>query len=83
MSIIYKPIKELPKPRRARKSDYEEIIEKFLDDKTAKYAEISREGVKSVSLASALRRIIKQKDLSDKVTVRVIGGKVYLAKKSS
>ena len=82
MSIEYKPIKELPKPRRARKSEYEEIIKRFLEDKT-KYAEISREGVKTVSLASALRRIIKQKDLSDKVTVSVIGGKVYLVKKSS
>ena len=80
MSIEYRPIEELPKPRRARKSEYEEIIKKFLDD-TAKYAEVSREGVKSVSLASALRRIIKQKDLSNKVTVSVIGGKVYLVKK--
>ena len=82
MSIEYRPVKELPKPRRARKSEYEEIIEKFLNDKATKYAEISREGVKPVSLASALRRIIKQRNLYSKITVSVIGGKVYLVKKA-
>lgn len=81
MSIVYKPVKELPKGLRARRSEYEEVIEKFLDDKTTKYAEISKEGVKSVSLASALRRIIKQKNLSDKIAISVIGGKVYLVKR--
>ena len=57
-----------------------QILEKFLADEEIKYAEVSKKGVKTVSLASALKARIKNKKLNDKVKVRQISKKVYLEK---
>ena len=57
-----------------------QILEKFLADEETKYAEVSKKGVKTVSLASALKARIRNKNLSNKVKVRQIAKKVYLEK---
>lgn len=82
MSIELKPVKELPKiaGRGVRRSEYDEILEKFLADEETKYAEVSKEGIKTVSLASALKARISKNKLTNKVKVRQIKGKVYLEK---
>ena len=80
MSIKVTPIKELPKvERRGRGSEYDNVIEQFLKGE-AKYAEIAKEGVTSMSLASALRGRINKKKLTDKIKVRQIKKKIYLEK---
>jgi len=80
MTFELKPIKEIPKIERGvRKSEYDEILEKFLEAET-KYAEISKEGVKTVSLASGLRNRIINRKLDKKIKVRQISKKVYLEK---
>ena len=79
MSIKYEPVKELPKRERPRRSEYEAIIKRFIEDEEIKYARVSKEGVKPRSLASAFRGIIKRKNYSN-VKVSIIKGEVYLIK---
>jgi len=82
MSIELRPVKELPKiaGRGARRSKYDELLDKFLAEEEMKYAEVMKEGVKTVSLASALKARISKNKLTNKVKARQIKGKVYLEK---
>ena len=80
MSIEYKPLKELPKSKREATSEYDKTITKFSEDKESKYVEVSRTGVKSQSLSSALKSRIEDKKLGNRIKVHLIGGKVYLSK---
>jgi len=79
MSIKYEPVKELPKRERPRRSEYEAIIKRFIEDEETKYARVSKEGVKPSSLASVFRGIIKRKKYTG-VKVSIIQGQVYLVK---
>ena len=65
---------------RRERGEYDKVIEEFLKSET-KYAETAKEGVTSVSLASALRTRIKEnKKFTGKIKVRQISKKAYLEK---
>lgn len=85
MSIELKPIKQLPKAKRGKTTEYENVLKQFMqgDDK---FCEVSKKGVKGISLASALKqKIASNKDLKGKIVVhsRKLDGevKVFLEKK--
>ena len=81
INLELKPVEESPKHRRVgRKSEYDRILEKSLEDESTKYAEVSKKGVKNISSASALKNRIKKKKLDDSVNVRMISKKVCLEK---
>jgi len=80
MSVKYKRVEELPKLRREIGSEYDQIIEQFLGDEGAKYAEISKEGIKLVSLVSSLKSRINKKKLTNKIAVKQIQNRAYLVK---
>jgi len=81
MSIQLKPVRELPKSKRAFKSEYDDTITKFLADDSMRIAEVAKEGIKTSSLASILKGRVK-KNFKDQIDVAQREGKVFLVKKT-
>jgi len=81
MSIELKSIKELPRVRREAASEYDALLDQFMESQD-KYAElIVKKKVKPEGLVSGLRqRILKKEGFKGKVKVRHIQGRIYLEK---
>ena len=80
MSIELKKVEKLPERRRkAGRSKYDDIIEKFLGNDEMTFAEVSKKGVKTASLLVALRDRISKK-YKGKLKVVQRQNKVYLSK---
>jgi len=81
MSFKIEAIKELPKPKRKRVSEYDEIIEQFLKS-YQRYSKVSMKGKSPRTLLYGLknRLKIKSENKSEKkpVRVRFIQGEVFL-----
>lgn len=80
-----KPIKALPKAKRGKSAEYENALKQFLQG-NEKFCEVSKKGVKAMSLLTALKqRINNNKELKGKIVVysRKVDGevKVILEKK--
>jgi hypothetical protein len=70
------PVESLPGKKRDSKSLYDDIINEFSESKL-KYAEVTLTGKAPLTIASSLRRCLKQKGISE-IKVRYIGKKIYL-----
>lgn len=80
MSIDLKKVEKLPERiRKAGKSKYDDIIEKFLGNDEMTFAEVSKKGAKTASLVAALRGRISKK-YKGKLEVVQRQNKVYLSK---